>query len=433
MNIYNEIRKIEDKENKLTKLRNESSLMEDYGKARSETSHTHYLSTMFRKMGECGVRDLLKVIIKWDRKSLVDNDLKNNIDKTSFSEILITPEFGIHTTDYGRGSIDIVIQSTAIFSTESKRINIIIENKVDASETVKGNDGKEKSLDQCKSTSNLRYQTDAYYNYFTNNDKYKHDINIFVYLKPINTWEMRDIIPGDVKSGACHNVNYVVLNYQELYNNVINPYYQLNKDPKIKDYIRALSLPKENKNQKTAIMARSEEEQTILKEVLTKHSQLFAEAIEVMASNEDIGEELREAYTIIAKSLQTIKNRGTLYIVKDSVGNVLHEGTMWQIVKEFAITLLNLGYTTALVNKEIQYMRTKKGSRTTTVICFSEDEKDFTKYDSGKPRAIGFKHSNPNNVYYLSDQWGASGTNITFCTFMENVNNKYKEFQIQKK
>lgn len=430
MNIYNEIRKIEEKENKLTKIRSESSLMEDYGKVRSETSHTLFLASLFKKMGDYGVKELLKVIIKWDKGNLVDKNIKDNLARATFPEIMVTPEFGIHTENYGRGSIDIVIQSTMLYSLETKRINIIIENKVDASETVKGNDGKEKSFDQCKSTNNLRYQTDAYHDYFTNEDKYKDDVNIFVYLKAIGTWEMRDIIPGDVKSGACHNSKYIVLNYQELYNNVINPYYQLNKDSKIKDYIRALSLPIENKNLKTPIMARSEEEQKILKELLTKHSQLFAEAMEVMASSEDVGEELREAYTTIVKSLQTIKNRGTLYVVKDSTNQIIHEGTMWQIVKEFAIELLNLGKTVVDVNKEIQCMRSMS-AKPTGVRCFSENIADFNKYTSGKYRAAEFEYNN--SKYYLTDQWGASGSNVTFCTFVEKVNKKYADFQIQKK
>lgn len=436
------LRKIKTAEDAFNKIINaeppESSLMEDLGKVRSETVHTKFLASFFNKVDDEGIKNLLKIIRKWDllQNKVVNSTLRDDLQNLTISNISSKSEFRIKTESYGNGSIDILIQATVESKAiGSKKLNIIIENKIDASETVKvSKSAKEISLDNCETNDGILYQTDAYYDFFTGEkSNYRNDINVFVYLKPTTTLELYDVKPGDIENGSCHCDKYVQINYQELYNYVIQPYLEKNKhDYKVMDYVRALGKPANKNNNKLTpqIMAINKEEQDKLMKLFKDKdvNQIIIDAINVMASENETDEDLCKAYKAIARSIKEI-NKRTIYIVTDSAGNQIAKGLMAEIAQEFAIKLLKEGKSVEDVDEIIRTMRSLNGKSKER--CFSDRAKVFNEYSPGKPRANPFTYNGM--TYYVTDQWSATGIRPTFNNFINNVNKKFKDFQIKKK
>ena len=258
--------------------------------ARRETSHTLFLSWFFNNKdfnadpNSGPIKKLIVLLLKWHKYqtgSQFDPDLENSIYAQDF-EILSSKaeaEFPIDCCiagngqpAYGEGSIDIFITCEVKINNINRCLHIVIENKIDASETTKSFD-----------VQTTLYQTDAYYDFITN--EFKDDINIFAYLKPTKG-NMEDI-----KEAECNNKKYIQINYQEILDNIIQPIYNQQQISSIdrfrlQDYIKTLGKPSETENiNNITIMAMEEKERTLLKKFFENNEELIRAAIESLGDS----------------------------------------------------------------------------------------------------------------------------------------------------
>ena len=159
--------------------------------SRKETRHTQFLAWFFGNKDfnadpNAGpIKKLIVLLLKWanmQENAAFDEELANSIYSQSLSILSynVTPEYDILVEPYGEGDIDILVSCVAKVNDVERNINIAIENKIGAPETTKcfiKNDTR-----QSKPNKTILYQTEAYYQYIT--EKYKDDINLFVFLKP---------------------------------------------------------------------------------------------------------------------------------------------------------------------------------------------------------------------------------------------------------
>lgn len=382
-------------------LRNQTSLLETYGKLRSENCHSSFLKWLFEddslnaSLAHGAVYRLVLLIQKW--ATIQGTDRFATVNKKDFSKVLIDHlsvnevkrEFNVQVPNYGLGRIDILIKCTINCGQKKDyKLNIIIENKVDAKETTK----KKGKL----------YQTDAYVDYFDNN--HKNDLNLFVFLTPAKT---RDLYNVEMYPDGSHSKRYVHLNYQELYDNVIFPISVLptvspeNKF-RLEDYIKAISKPSVNNVQNKSALVMNYKNRELLLNYFERNKDLILEAI--LAKYETTKEpSFYDAYETLGGS-STSKYRVNGYV-----------GIMWEVIAEFAKTRLNAGKTPTEIEDEI---RTLVGTPNTKVKYFADEDTNFNKYSNGNPRCKSFNHNGKD--YYVSDQWSGDGN---FANFVKNVNN----------
>lgn len=399
-------------------LRNQISMLEIYGKLRSENCHSQFLKWLFED-GELNsskihgaVYRLIYLIQKWSRVQNVEKF--PTIGKKSFSSIIsftlhsikVSREYPIETTEYENGNVDLVIECMVNCGKKKDyNFNIIIENKVDAKETTKEN----------KTTGEVLYQTDAYVEYFDH--KFPNSKNIFVFLTPIPT---QDLLSINSSPNSSHSKRYVHINYQELYDGVLLPLYSLSavskeKKLKIEDYIKAISKPSSNSVKAKSSLIMTQKEIKLLIDFYDNNKALIMDAI--LAKSRDKNEvSNQQAYieawsTLGGVSTDTYKVNGKIV------------GKMWEVVRKFVEMLLGKKWSTIDIENEIRKM---VGTPKTKTRYFDTSEDVFNKYSNGSSRCKKMVYKN--KTYYLTDQWGGTDN---FPEFVKNVNAKYnKTFNI---
>ena len=148
--------------------------------SRIEPCHTQFLAWFFGNKdfnadpNSGPIQRLIVSLLNLSEKqkdSLFSEELKESIYSGSLDikSYNVEAEHHINDSEYGDGNIDIYIScEVTVNNKEPKKLNIVIENKINSPETTKDING-----------SNL-HQTDAYYNFI---NKYKDDFNLFVFLK----------------------------------------------------------------------------------------------------------------------------------------------------------------------------------------------------------------------------------------------------------
>lgn len=287
---------------------------------------------------------------------------------------------------------------------EPRNINIVIENKVDASETTKN----KKEL----------YQTDAYYEYVTTSKIFRGGINLFVLLKP-SVCKL-----DDIDQTECNCKKYIQLNYQELLDNVIYPVSELKhitaEDSfRLKDYIKALGIPtetveidekgnikkKQNKKNRIITMAIDQKQKELLRKFFESNELLIRAAIDAL-DIPDLSEKMSQVDRRGVRRFYTIEGQGHY-----KMNDVLEEFVKFRLDSDASISVES-------IDEEI-----KSYIRTGSIIV--------TDNNSVELQAGRFKEFNYGdcNIRY-SNQWSDSSPNDNFARFRTGVNKKYENFQI---
>lgn len=212
----------------------EPTFFEIISKQRSETTYSSFLKWMFQSSNTdlstvSPILLLLDVLVSRDRKGIIDKTFKTHITTRSFkvdsieietekSVSSLIGELGLNANNSRcqltdeeiykiqakcQDRIDIFINCQIELEKEKKRLQIIIENKIDSTE------GGGKS----KKTTNTRYddasQTWRYYMASALN-KREDLIQLYVYLAPTDAAE-------------CECDKYVQINYQDIIDGIVSP------------------------------------------------------------------------------------------------------------------------------------------------------------------------------------------------------------------
>lgn len=402
--------------------------------SRKETSHTKFLAWLFDNKDfnadpNAGpIKKLIVLLLKWANRqenAVFDEELAESIYSQNLSIISynVVPEYPINvcsnTTSpaYGEGSIDIFITVIAKVNSTIRTIHIVIENKIDATETKKCFNAKGEFLKNPnkRDTATTIFQTEAYYQHIT--DIFKDDINLFVYLKPT------DCSLDDILTAECEKKEYIQINYQELLDFIIQPISEqkdISTDNayRLKDYIRALGKPAEtdtdNKNisnKKITIMAIEQKEKELLKQFFANNEDLIRAAINALGD-----EDLSASMAKVAPKGRT-RNKYSI--------NGQGDFTMYDVVEEFVKYQLKKGYSITDINDEInRYIgstRTNVSDNRSTMV-----DKEFK---DNKPHFGEFLFNGLQIRY--TKEWGDKNK-YNFKRFRVGINNKYpNDFHIE--
>ena len=397
--------------------------------SRKETRHTQFLAWFFGNKDfnadpNAGpIKKLIVLLLKWanmQENAAFDEELENSIYSQSLSilsynviaeyPIIIKPT-SEDKPAYGAGDIDIVVRCVARVNNMVRNINIAIENKIGAPETTKcfiKNDTR-----QSKPNKTILYQTEAYYQYIT--EKYKDDINLFVFLKPT------DCNLEDVERAECKCDKYIQINYQEILDNIIQPVsdqkdISVENMYRLKDYIKTLGKPAEtdddknsDTNKNTIIMAMEQKERELLTTFFKNNEDLIRAAINALGIPE------------LSQSMAKVAHKGghprRAYAI-----NGKGSYSMYDVVEKFVeYRLANSSDSVQDIDKEITgYIGGGRVnvSDTQKIRVFQENKKSHGTF-TFKGREIRY-----------TKQWGDGDSKSTFCKFRESVSKSYPNFQI---
>lgn len=393
---------------------NTPSFLELTGKERLEEVHSNMLAWFFnepefRKYEV--IKRFLNLVLSWaEKESLnIDSEFKKAIYTNSIiinDNYEVIREERITTPSYGVGMIDIVIKCNCQYNNSERKLNIILENKVYASETKKS---KDKDMNQ----------TDAYYEYYSSN--HNSDINIFVFLKPITTYELCQQISSNNLQEWRKCQNFIVINYQELLSNIIEPIKEISTISErnffiLREYIKSLGKTKKcNK-----VMGYSKEEKDLLLKFYENHKDLISAVMTVIQDDSDTPDEIKET----AKNYNEAVSKYAQYFIKwkDKNSNIISkEGlSMVNFAKEFALYLLDKSKSAEDIDSIFKELTESSG-------FFFTDKKN------GKEKYHLIEIVYENNTYFLQRDWRYSGKSGFFSKFIKNIknNDNYNDFEFK--
>ncbi len=381
------------------------------GQARKETSHTQFLAYLFgTKFNEdcnySAVKRLLLLLLKWAENQNIENFhpvLAESVYKQSLtlSKCQACTEVLASEEKYGNGRIDVLInceaeihdEANSISGNVNKKINILIEGKIGANETRKGD----------------YFQTDMYHKYIT--DKYGGDenINLFVLLKP-----SREKLLSEIKEPECNCKKYIQIDFQELLDNVIQPISEQKElSPEhqfiLKDYIRALGMPSETENGKQLkqirTMAIGKEEKELLRSIFNKNEILIRAMIDTL-DDKELSEKMANYH---GPNRYSINGEGSY--------------TMYEVLERFIDFRFKDHGSIQKIDEEMKSFVYKNGSKNPLV---SEE-----KIGEGN-RCKKFKLEGGPEIVY-SNQWGDGENLKNFTNFRQKVSEKYPtQFKVNK-
>ena len=391
--------------------------------SRKETRHTQFLAWFFGNKDfnadpNAGpIKKLIVLLLKWanmQENAAFDEELENsiysqNLSILSYNVIAEYPIIIKPTSEdkpaYGAGDIDIVVRCVARVNNMVRNINIAIENKIGAPETTKcfiKNDTR-----QSKPNKTILYQTEAYYQYIT--EKYKDDINLFVFLKPTD----RDL--EYIKQAECKCDKYIQINYQEILDNIIQPVsdqkdISVENMYRLKDYIKTLGKPAEtddDTNKNIIIMAMEQKERELLTTFFKNNEDLIRAAINALG-DEELSKSM-ESFDRKTRSKYSINGKGCY--------------SMYEVLEKFVeFRLADTSVSVQDIDKEIaKFIHSERVNVSDTQgrLVFQEGKKSH-----------GTFTFNDCEIRYTK-QWSDGGSNPTFTRFREGVSDKYpNDFKI---
>ena len=358
------------------------------------------------------IKKLIVLLLKWanmQENAAFDEELENSIYSQSLSILSydVSAESPIFIEPYKEGYIDILVKCVAKVNNKVKNINIAIENKIGAPETTKcfiKNDTR-----QSKPNKTILYQTEAYYQYIT--EKYKDDINLFVFLKPT------DCNLEDVERAECKCDKYIQINYQEILDNIIQPVsdqkdISVENMYRLKDYIKTLGKPAEtddDTNKNIIIMAMEQKERELLTTFFKNNEDLIRAAINALGDEE------------LSKSMAKLERKSR----SKNTYNINGKGcySMYEVLEKFVeFRLADTSVSVQDIDKEIaKFIHSERVNVSDTQgrLVFQEGKKSH-----------GTFTFNDCEIRYTK-QWSDGGSNPTFTRFREGVSDKYpNDFKI---
>ena len=404
--------------NDLNRYYSTPTTWEIINQSRKETRHTQFLAWFFGNKDfnadpNAGpIKKLIVLLLKWakmQKYAAFDEELENSIYSQSLSilsynviaeyPIIIKPT-SEDKPAYGAGDIDIVVRCVARVNNMVRNINIAIENKIGAPETTKcvNKNGTETKL----------YQTEAYYQYIT--EKYKDDINLFVFLKPT------DCNLEDVERAECKCDKYIQINYQEILDNIIQPVsdqkdISVENMYRLKDYIKTLGKPAEtddDTNKNIIIMAMEQKERELLTTFFKNNEDLIRAAINALGDEE------------LSKSMAKLERKSRSKNTYSINGKGCY--SMYEVLEKFVeFRLADTSVSVQDIDKEIaKFIHSERVNVSDTQgrLVFQEGKKSHGTFT--------FKG---HEIRYTK-QWSDGGSLPTFTRFREGVSGKYTDFQI---
>jgi len=358
------------------------SFSEILGIERREVSHSNFIAWMLNDkeshgLSDFGIKKLLDILIEYGEykiekavnlyKEKKDDKKWDDLYKTlmlgSYDIINLEIETEKAITDKKR--IDIVI-SMEIKSEKKdvelpKKINIIIENKVDS----KVHDN----------------QTENYFKHYEENNK--KECNIFVFLLPVEISKLREDFAGEE--------HYININYQLLADNIFEKALEQDLSKRIKFIIEEylLSLRTQNKGE---VMAIGNLEKELLKDFWEEHQEFLSSAFKVLAE-EETDEELKNNFQEMATINEKARDK-TKYNFNGK--NKLAKGKLvFEVIKKY----VEKNEKATLDNLQNQFQKKMKS--------FLTIEKDFKEKYEGNP---DIRHSKEPIIVneekiYISTQW----------------------------
>jgi hypothetical protein len=348
-------------------------------------------------IGDFGIRRLIEILITSKFWQAQEN-------RSKFFDDLITGNFELHKSSIRRevdlaknGRLDLLIELHLSINNENSYLRLIIENKVFSTE------GKD--------------QTNRYHDHFSNlKDGYK---NIFVYLTPLSSLDLDDLVQPE-----CENKHYIQINYQSLVDALLEPALDQKIDTTTKliisQYIQSLSQPSmvedENDFERGMIMAIGKEERELLQKFWINNQKIIQAALYAISSDPnqdtDVRDTVRDALASIAT---TGKNRSSVIIQYDGQNQA-------------PIKKSDLGYATVKLleskgridNEVLKFLTDDKSCSfqlLKTADQITDNEKKYRRYRfNNKPELI-----HEGIGYYVARNWGIGNIDV----FIKKIQNKF--------
>ena len=367
---------------------------------RKELPHSSFISWLFdsatfnQSHPNSPIMHLLDIAVKRANQQNKIGD--NNAISISLSDSICGRLFSISSTSCSLEEVidkrrcDIIIRCK--IKDSERDLNICIENKVLSSEHTS--------------------QTEAYEQYYSNDENDENADWLFLFLTPLSSVELDDYFSLSKKE-KCISEKFIQINYQDLLDYVLEPVINsVDKNSQVyfilDDYINTLRYPvMEDNYKKRTIMAIGEQETKLLNDFWEGNHELIELALEAMSCNPNLADDVRK------EAENTYKSVKSLQTAKDSTRYVIIEANQRDDNKE-------KGYNKVTVAKKFaeKFCKKNNGIRNAVdanemigkLLLFKKSTKNIFKPQADK--TINHNHEikleNSKTLYLNTNIWGES-------------------------
>ena len=382
---------------------------------RDENRHSAFLAWLLEKdavNGNSPFQKFLNLIIRKKdseeveykelKKAILQNQLKPKSVKFSVEKVIPALSV-IRFNDRIDIYADCEISGVANYS----RLEIIIENKIDATEGNSKVKGKFENITPEEKAYINKKQTERYY-YACSREHHLRNVSfdagqtlqLFVFLTAKN----QDPV----------DKHFVKITYQDLVDFILEPYLRRNDidthtSIAVKEYLRILGNPINN----STTMATSSEEKELLIDFYNRNEDLFKRALEVMRDNAESDEEERN-YNAMLDSMK--KSRGRRFF---KINGGEKEYKMYEVVAEFVKYLRRKGMTFEATDDFI-----KKNSKEN--VCHISVNRNEVR----RPEKC-FEADYDGETFYVTKEGGLGSTGRNFDGLQKGIKQDYPDFAIE--
>lgn len=293
---------------RLSRFYQQKSFFEVLGIQRKEIRHSSFLAWMFSPnefhgLGSTSLQNLLEVcaLVLSDTRQKYPANFPDSffadliVSGCSFSNTHVSTEKSVRP----KGQIDIFIDTSITIKNQTRKLWIIIENKIASQENNK---------------QTMRYRD------WLEQKKDSDDLALLLYLTPLPTLKLSELIAPE-----CECEDFLQINYQYLLEYLIEPSAVRTPSERarklITEYIRALSVraitdDTQNNKGDLIMMAISSTERKLLNAFWEKHQKLILAAFSAISSDPDQEEETRAKAAEVIQFF-TARNRDRYSILYD--------------------------------------------------------------------------------------------------------------------
>lgn len=279
---------------KLRELLRQRSLLDIWGVGRKENGHSNFLAWLLNPeeshgLGNFALQKLLLLLASFRLSS--EQQLPESLQHAILAGKNIIRSAKVEReAPIPDGRLDILTSIELTQELEGiKRLQIVIENKIDASER-KG-------------------QTNRYYEYFSTKDE-EGTKTIYVYLSPM-------------QASPCKDVHFIHIYYQHVLDSLLTPalkLYNISEYTRflLEEYIRHLSFF----DSESTFIAMNEHHRGLLIKFWEENSPLIGACAQAISEDPDVSPEVQESARNIVKQIKKVDKRDrSKYICKNPNGN----------------------------------------------------------------------------------------------------------------
>jgi len=365
------------------------SYSEILGVSRRELSHSRFIAWLLDDQGSHSLSTF--PLIKFLEILVVSSSRGQSDNHKELFDSIITGDLSIgHTAVHleyaisGVGRVDILVEADISYASETRKIRLVIENKV--------------------STKEHSDQTTKYYDYFES-DHVGSDIdNLYVYLTPLSGIELSEL--GEPE---CSCKKYIQINYQNIVDYILEP--MLNKNPSskvesiLRDYLQSLSQPTQNQSDEHTqglIMAIGNEERQLLTKFWDKNEKLILSALYAISSDPDQDKDLRDGISSALSSISGSEKDRSLLSIK--YGDKVYADKIKK--SDIGFCTVKLLESENLIDSDvIEFLKNDKSCSFLLIKQMgevTETERKYSKYRvNEEPELVYGGHG-----YYIARNWG---------------------------